>query len=121
MSDDDHRIDWNIKLDFDLHAPKRAAPPAPPKPKVPPRDLLKEKFPRILERITLLWGSKELHAYFEQTLFMNRSGRQGFPPEVMAALGELYNEHQQLLMRHGIIRQDVWDMQFGGGTSGKPK
>ncbi len=38
----------------------------------------------------------------------------------MEALGEIYNEHQQLLMGRGIIRVDVWDMQFGGAVSGKP-
>ncbi len=120
MSNDEAKIDWNIKLDFDLHRPKAAPPPPPAKPKTPSRDLLKAKYPRILDRINLMWGSKELHIYFEQTLFSDRDKRQGFPPEVMEALGEIYNEHQQLLMRRGIIRQDVWDMQFGGAASGKP-
>lgn len=117
----DSKLNWNIELNFDLHAPKAEPAPQPPKPKVPPREILKENFPRILDRINLLWGSKGLHNYFEQTLFSDREKRQGFPPEVMAALAEIYNEHQQLLMRHGIIRMDVWDMQFGGAAFNKLK
>jgi hypothetical protein len=105
------KIDWNIKLDFEAPAieAKPDRPPAPPK--TPPRDVLKVKFPRILDRINLLWGTLELHRYFEQTIFTDRDKRQGFPPEVMHALGEIYHEHQHLLMSNGLIRLDVWDMQ----------
>ncbi len=113
MSDDDDKIDWNITLNFDMKAPEPAAPAPPlPKPKAPPRDILKEKFPRILEKITLLWGSKELHAYFEGILLTDRGDRQGFPPEVLEALGDLYGDHQAVLAKKGLVRQDVWDMQF---------
>ncbi len=121
MSDEEEKIDWNIKLDFEIHKPKIEPPIDPPKPKVPPRDILKDRFPRILDKINLLWGSKELHQYFQDTVFMDRDKRQGFPPEVMDALGQLHNEHQRVLMRKGLIRMDVWDMQLGdaGGAAKK--
>ncbi len=115
---DKSKIDWNIELNFDTPAPK-VEPPPPPKPKLPPRDILKEKFPRILEKVTALWGSIALHRYFQETLLTDRSGRQGFPPDVMEALSQLHNEHQRLLMREGLIRMDVWDMQFGDVILGK--
>lgn len=109
---DKPKIDWNIELDFDIPVTKAAPPPPPPKPKIPPRDVLKEKFPRILEKVTHLWGSMALHKYFQETLLTDRNNRQGFPPEVMDALGQLHVEHQQVLMKAGLIRMDVWDMQF---------
>lgn len=116
---DEPKIDWNIQLNFDPPVAKKEVEPPPPPPKIAPRDLLKQKFPRILERINLLWGTVELHRYFRDTLFNDRDKRQGFPADVMAALGQLNSEHQQLLARSGIIRLDVWDMQFGEVISGK--
>ncbi len=106
-------INWNIELNFDLPGEKKAEDPKPaPPPKIPPREVLKEKFPRILNKINLLWGTLELHNYFQQTQFMDRESRQGFPPDVVEALGQLNVEHEQLLLRSGILRADVWDMQF---------
>jgi len=116
---DEPEIDWNIQLNFDAPVVKKEPDLPPPPPKIAPRDLLKQKFPRILDRINLLWGSVELHNYFRETLFNNREKRQGFPPDVMAALGQLNSEHQQLLARNGIIRLDVWDMQFSDVISGQ--
>jgi hypothetical protein len=106
-------INWDIELNFDLPPPpKPQAETPPPKPQLPPREVLKQKFPRILEKINLLWGTLELHRYFQQTQFMDREKRQGFPDDVIEALGQLNNEHQELLMRSGLLRMDVFDMQF---------
>lgn len=106
-------INWDIELNFDLPAPaKPKAEAPPPPPKIPPREVLKQKFPRILDKIELLWGTVELHHYFQQTQFMDREKRQGFPDDVIDALGQLNNEHQDLLMRTGLLRMDVFDMQF---------
>jgi len=106
-------INWNIELDFDLPATKKAEQPKVEEPpRIPPREGLKEKFPRILSKIDLLWGTMELHHYFQQTQFMDRDSRQGFPQDVVEALGQLNNEHEKLLLRSGILRPDVWDMQF---------
>lgn len=116
MADESNKpdeINWNIKLDFDLPAPTPPKPAAPPpRMQVPPREVLKQKFPRILDKIELLWGTLELHRYFQQTQFMDREKRQGFPDDVIEALGQLNNEHQDLLMRTGLLRMDVFDMQF---------
>lgn len=110
---DKPEINWNIDLNFDLPLEKKeAAPPPEPPKKIPPREILKEKFPRILNKIELLWGTVELHKYFQQTQFMDRESRQGFPPDVVDALGQINAEHEQLLLRSGILRADVWDMQF---------
>ncbi len=105
-------INWDIQLNFDLPPPPKPQPEAPPKPTIPPREVLRQKFPRILEKIELLWGTLELHRYFQQTQFMDREKRQGFPEDVMEALGQINNEHEELLMRTGLLRMDVFDMQF---------
>jgi hypothetical protein len=111
---DEPEINWDIELNFDLPREKKAAeePIAALPPKIPPRELLKEKFPRILNKINLLWGTIELHNYFQQTQFMDRESRAGFPPDVVDALGQLNAEHEQLLLRSGILSADVWDLQF---------
>lgn len=106
-------VSWDIKLDFDLpDKNKKAEVKPPPPPKIPPREVLREKFPRILNKIETLWGTFELHKYFKQTQFMDRDGRQGFPPDVVDALGQLNAEHERLLLKSGILKADVWDMQF---------
>jgi hypothetical protein len=107
---DNSKISWDFQLSFEVPVVK-AAPLPPPPPKIPPRVLLKDKFPRILERLELLWGTLELNKYFEQTLFTERSDRQGFPLDVMQALGEIHNEHRQILKLKKMIVDDVWDIQ----------
>lgn len=103
-------LNWDFKLDFDLPdaQQQKAAPPPPP----PPRQVISEKFPRILDKIELLWATIELHQYLEHTLFSDRASRQGFPPEVMRALGEIHVEHVRILKIKGVIREDMWDAQF---------
>lgn len=101
-------LDWNIELNFDCLDAKKEEP-APP-PKIPPRQIIGEKFPKILARIELLWCSLELHNYFEQTLFTVRANRQGFPRDVMQALSEIHHEHTRILKQKGMIKEDVWDL-----------
>jgi len=107
------KLDWNIQLNFDLPTQKTVEPAklAPP-PKVDPRELLKEKFPRIYEQVAQSWGSLNLHRYFQDLLTTHRPGRQGFPLDVLRAITELHDEHQELLKKRGLIRLDIWDLQF---------
>ena len=106
----DSPLNWNIELDFNLHNAKPQEEPAQP-PKIPPRQIIGEKFPKILARIEILWCSLELHKYLEETLFTDRSNRQGFPIDVMRALGEIHAEHTRALKEKKMIRDDVWDLQ----------
>ncbi|HEY6020321.1 MAG TPA: hypothetical protein VIY48_10570 [Candidatus Paceibacterota bacterium] len=109
MSEKDNpQINWNIELNFNLLETKQEEPVQPPK--IPPRQILGEKFPKILARIELLWCSLELHNYLEQTLFTDRSNRQGFPKDVMQALGEIHVEHTRILKQKKMISEDVWDL-----------
>lgn len=108
IEEDKPQLNWDIQLNFDnLEVTRQEAPPPP---KIPPRKVIGEKFPKILVRIELLWGSLELHNYLEHTLFTDRSNRQGFPVDVLRALGEIHTEHMLVLKQKKIISVDVWDI-----------
>lgn len=62
---------------------------------------LDETYPRVLERISDLWGTPELESYLAGLLFDSRGGRAGFPPTVMT----------ELMFLHGLVA----DAQNGGG------
>lgn len=47
---------------------------------------LDERYPRLLERIAELWGTKQLDPFLNDLLYDTRGGRQGFPMEVMLEL-----------------------------------
>jgi hypothetical protein len=47
---------------------------------------IEEKFPRIAEQITLLWGHPEMEKFFEKLMYDDRGGREGFPEDVMSEL-----------------------------------
>ncbi|OIR05829.1 hypothetical protein GALL_119560 [mine drainage metagenome] len=109
MPESDKRpLNWDIQLNFEHLEARRETPPVVAK--IPPRQIIGEKFPKILERIELLWCSLELHRYLEQTLFTDRSNRQGFPKDVMQALGEIHVEHTRILKLKKLISEDVWDI-----------
>ena len=55
-----------------------------------------EKFPRIVEKIAVLWGSPQMARYFTELLFDDRGGREGFPPDIMTELFRLSNFHESL-------------------------
>ena len=109
MVNDKPQLDWNIELNFNLHEAKPVE--SVPAPKIPPRKIIGEKYPKILARIEILWCSLELHKYLEETLFTDRSNRQGFPVDVMTALGEIHAEHTLVLKQKKMISEDVWDLQ----------
>jgi uncharacterized protein len=47
---------------------------------------LEAQFPRIAEKIVLLWGYPELERFFEKLMYDDRGDREGFPPDVMSEL-----------------------------------
>ena len=57
------------------------------------------KFPRIEERLRLLWGSAEGSAYLQELTISDREGRQGFPLEVFRALNALVLLHPEKFFR----------------------
>ncbi len=109
MSDSDkEQLNWDFKLTFDEPESSKAEAVKPPE--IPPREVVKEKCPRVLYSIEMLWGTTELHQYLGKTLFTDRNNRQGFPPDVMSALMKIYAEHTQILKAKGLAHDDVWDL-----------
>jgi hypothetical protein len=55
---------------------------------------LEEQFPRILNKIIIMWGSPELDQYFSELLMDSRGGtRQGFPPNIASEIFNLSMAH----------------------------
>ena len=71
------------------------------------RSLLEQTFPRILERIALLWPSPMLETYFTELLLDQRGDRAGFPPGVMAELMFLHELYLNVL-RPGVGFHPRW-------------
>jgi ankyrin repeat protein len=67
---------------------------------------LDERYPRILERIALLWGTSQLDQYLQELLLDTRGGRQGFAPEVMSDLMFLHALHVE--GKEPAPTGDVW-------------
>ena len=81
---------------------KIAVPKAPRAPVLPPDvapclTLVQDQFPKIGEKITLMWGSVLLQQYLSKIIFDERGGRQGFPTPVISALMRLYDYHGALM------------------------
>ena len=56
--------------------------------------VLETQFPRILDKITMMWGFQELNGYFASLLLDDSgSGRQGFPPEAWEEIHVLSGLH----------------------------
>jgi hypothetical protein len=82
---------------------KPVPPPASSPENASPRIILQKKCPQLLERIELMWGSLELHAYFKH------SSRKGLPPDVLLALDEIDAQHRTLLKAKGKLLEDIQD------------
>ena len=52
------------------------------------------KYPRVAEKISILWGTVGMDRYFREILFDDRGDREGFPMTVMTELFALSNYHE---------------------------
>lgn len=68
------------------------------------------RFPRIANRLALLWAEPDMiRAYFDDLLIDKRGSRQGLPFEVIMEINRLQDYYQQVL--HPDHRT-VWDEAF---------
>ncbi|MBI4807651.1 MAG: hypothetical protein HY799_01685 [Nitrosomonadales bacterium] len=79
---------------------------APKAPVAPDVSLILEHYPKVGEKIAVMWGSQELHKYLGDTIFDARGGRQGFPMSVVSALLRLFQYHSTLIPGS---EDDAWD------------
>ena len=67
-----------------------------------PESTIEQKFPRIAEKLTLVWPSAACSAYIQHLVVnSDRDCRQGFPEEVVEDLMLLY-EINEMLMRKAV-------------------
>ena len=65
------------------------------------------KYPHIVKKISILWGTIGMSRYFNEILFDDRGGRGGFPAEVMTELFSLSNFHESTKPRRGV-KESSW-------------
>jgi len=73
---------------------------------------MEEQYPRVMNRITELWNTKEIDAYFTDLMIDNRGGtRQGFPPRVASEIFALSMAHANILDKKKKITAGAnpWD------------
>jgi hypothetical protein len=92
---------------------KIATPKTPGAPVLPPDlaadySLIQTQFPKIGEKITLMWSSVALQEYLSKTIFDERGGRQGFPLPIVSALMRL-SEYHGTLLPESQGNSDTWD------------
>ncbi len=74
---------------------------------VPDYSLLQQHFPKVAEKIALMWGKRGLQEYLSKTIFDDRGGRQGFPMPIVSALMRLFEYHSTLIP--DIPSGDAWE------------
>jgi uncharacterized protein len=79
---------------------------------------LESKYPRILEKITMLWDKPGMSDYFMQLMVTDREDRAGFPPDVAAEIMRLSLVHAS--SHSSGQKHDVWDISTDILASFKP-
>lgn len=87
-------------------------PNTPRQPALPPGIapdflLVQQQFPKVAEKIVMMWGTPGLQDYLNKTIFDERGGRQGFPMPVVSALMRLHEYHGTLVPVARTV--DAWD------------
>ncbi|MBU0594895.1 MAG: hypothetical protein ABIG70_14340 [Pseudomonadota bacterium] len=57
---------------------------------------IEKNFPRIVEKLTMLWGHDGISAFLSHLLIDDRGDRQGFTGETMAEIMFLNNLHEDM-------------------------
>lgn len=89
-----------------ITTPKPLPVPVLPDDIAPDVCFIQNRYPKVGNRIVLMWGSVELQKYLRTTIFDERGGRQGFPQPVISSLIRIYGFHESLLPQPG--NRDVW-------------
>lgn len=85
-------------MDLKIAVPKGNPPPVLPPTGVPSyASIIWKQFPRIGEKITMMWGSVELQKYLSNIIIDGRGNRKGFPPPVLTALLQVHKCHNKIV------------------------
>jgi hypothetical protein len=99
----------NVIMEIKISVPKAPSPPVLPPTDVPPHaSIIWEQFPRVGERITLMWGSVELQKYLNNIIIDERGDRHGFPAPVLSALLQIYKRHAKMVPEEKT--ENIWNI-----------
>lgn len=71
---------------------------------------LEKNFPRIVEKINMLWGHDGIAAYLSHLLIDDRGDRHGFNGEVMGEIMFLNNLHEEMESgKAPLTGQALWE------------
>lgn len=71
---------------------------------------LEKKFPRIVEKLTLLWGNEGVSPFLSHLLIDDRGDRQGFTGDIMAEIMFLNNLHEDMVSENQPQSgQSLWE------------
>lgn len=72
---------------------------------------LEKSFPRIVEKLILLWGHDGVSPYLSHLLIDDRGDRQGFTSDIMAEIMFLNNLHEDMVndMQQPKSGQALWE------------
>jgi hypothetical protein len=96
-------------MTINIVSPKKPSAPALPLGIASDFSLVQERFPKLGEKILLMWGTSSLQTYLSKTIFDERGGRQGFPLPIVSALMRLYEYHEKLLPGAVTTPAQIWE------------
>jgi hypothetical protein len=68
-----------------------------------PESTIEQLFPRIAEKLTVVWPSEACEMYIASLLVNKRETRQGFPPEVVEDLLMLHSINDMILRGNAFL------------------
>ena len=69
---------------------------------------LEKQFPRIVEKITLMWGAKEFPDFLSTLMIDRRGDRQGFPFDVLEEMMFLTEIHDYRLGKRTVVDKTTY-------------
>lgn len=84
-------------MDIKISVPKTPIAPAMPAELPSHLCIIWEQFPRIGEKISLMWGYVELQKCLSNIILDDRGDRDGFPKPVLDALMEIHRRHAEMV------------------------
>lgn len=69
---------------------------------------VEKRFPRIAEKIVLMWGATEFPQYLTSLMIDKRGDRQGFPFDVLEELMFLNEMHDSRLGKRAVVDKSTY-------------
>jgi hypothetical protein len=67
---------------------------------------LEKRFPRIVDKITMMWGAKEFPEFLSSLMIDDRGDRQGFPLDVIEEMMFLHEIHDARQGKRTVVARE---------------